>query len=372
MRIVHLVGRSHRRGAEQVAVELAGELDRNGHADRLVAVSAGHEGDRVPELVPLVDQHRQGPRQLLVAARHLRRDLRREPADVILAHGAAAAMVAALAAPRRGPALVFQTIMGMADRSFAGIERRAWGLVLRRVDAVVALTPAMGEELVRLGYRGPIWDLPNARRADRFEGLDRTEAAGRLRAELRVRTETFLVGLVGYLVDQKQPLHAVAAIAALRDAGVDAHLVIAGGGPLGPAVAEAVRAGGLDDRVSLLGHRDDVAQVLGGLDVLVLTSSDEGVPGILVEAAMAGCPVVTYPVGGVAAVVEHDVTGLVVAGADVDHLVAGVRDLQAAPERLAAMSAAARRASAAFTLERVARRYEERLSALTGTSVGAG
>ena len=49
-------------------------------------------------------------------------------------------------------------------------------------------------------------------------------------------------------------------------------------------------------------RRDDVEVVLGGIDVLVLTSRFEGVPGVLVEAAMAACPAVTYPVGDVAEV----------------------------------------------------------------------
>lgn len=347
-----------------MATELAGELDRLGHEDRLVAVSSGHEGDRVPELAPLVDHPRQGPRQLVRAARALRSDLRRRPADVILAHGAAAALVAALAAPRRGPVLVFQTIMGLSDRSSRGVERQVWRVVLRRVDAVVALTPSMGDELVRLGYPGPVWALPNARRHERFEGLDRQAAGARLRAELGCAADVHLVGLVGYLVEQKQPLQAVAAVAALRAAGTDAHLVVVGGGPLRGAVADAVAAGGLGGAVSLLGHRDDVEQVLAGLDVLVLTSSDEGVPGILVEAAMAGCPVVTYPVGGVASVVRHDVTGLVLDRATVDDLVAALRDLLPDRARLDALSAAARAGSAEFTLERVARRYEDHIAAL--------
>ena len=66
----------------------------------------------------------------------------------------------------------------------------------------------------------------------------------------------------------------------------------------------------------MLGHRDDVETVLGALDLLLLTSAAEGIPGIVIEAQMAGCPVVTYPVGAVASVVDDGHTGVVLARAD--------------------------------------------------------
>lgn len=361
MRILHLVGRSHRRGAEQVALELATELDQRGHLDRLLAVSAGHEGDRTPELRALVPEARQGPWLLVRAVLALRRDLRAAPVDVILAHGAAAALVAVAASPRRGPRIVFQTILGLDDQSSRGIQGRVWRVALRRVDGVVALTAELGEELQALGYRGPVWPIPNGRRTERFDGLDRPAAAARLRAELALDDDVALVGLVGYLVAQKQPQHAVEALASLRRAGTDAHLVVAGSGPLSGALATRAAELGLREHVSLLGHRDDVAQVLGALDALVLTSASEGIPGIVVEAAMAGCPVVTYPLGGVAEVVDDGVTGVVLGQGDPDALAEVLRDLLGDPVRRAAMGVAARRRGADFAMASVAPRYELRL-----------
>ncbi len=365
MRILHLVGRSHRRGAEQVALELAAELDDLGHHDRLLAVGLGHEGDRVGELPPLVPEGRQGAVQLLRAALALRRDLRARPVDVVLAHGAAAALVAVAASPRRGPLLAFQTILGLPEHSFRGVLGVAWRVAVRRVDVVIALTPAMGEELLRLGYRGPVAHIPNARRTERFEGLDRPLAAATLREELGVGPEVALLGLVGYLVEQKRPQQAVEVLAGVRRTGAPAHLVVAGSGPLAAAVGERAAALGVADHVSLLGHRDDVVQVLGALDVLVLTSHDEGIPGIVVEAAMAGCPVVTVPVGGVAEVVSHGRTGIVLDGWEVDPMVEAVAGLLADRGRLAEMGAAALVRGADFSMHAIARRYETCLRAET-------
>jgi glycosyltransferase involved in cell wall biosynthesis len=64
--------------------------------------------------------------------------------------------------------------------------------------------------------------------------------------------------------------------------------------------------------VSLRNFSSNLALVLGALDMVVLTSDNEGVPLSLIEAAVAGLPVVSMRVGGVAEIVQHGVTGLLV------------------------------------------------------------
>jgi len=101
-------------------------------------------------------------------------------------------------------------------------------------------------------------------------------------------------------------------IVGVRARGEPAHLVVAGDGPRRAALEHAMSARALTPFVHVLGERRDVAMVLGGIDVLVSTSASEGVPGVLIEALMAGCPVVAMQVGGIATVVENGVTGVLV------------------------------------------------------------
>jgi glycosyltransferase involved in cell wall biosynthesis len=61
-----------------------------------------------------------------------------------------------------------------------------------------------------------------------------------------------------------------------------------------------------------LDWHDDVSLVFAAMDVVALTSDNEGVPLSLIEAAAAGVPVVSTDVGGVKEIVEHDATGFVV------------------------------------------------------------
>ena len=365
VRVLHLVGRSHLRGAERVALELAEELDRRGHQNRMCAVGAGHEGELDVRLPALTGDARHRPATLARAARALRRQLRHDPVDVILGHGAAATLVAVMAAPRRGPAIVFQTILGLAEQSFGLVYGTAWRVAARRIDGVVALTPAYGEEMRHFGYRGPIWPLPNARRSDRFDAIDHRSVRANLRAELGLAPGQPLIGLVGYLVEQKCPQRAVEVLAQLRQTHPDAHLVVVGSGPLASAVEERAGELGVAPSLTMLGHRDDVAGVLGALDVLILTSDDEGVPGVLVEAAMAGCPAVTFPLGGVADVVLDGVTGVVLAERTVDAMTTAVAHLLQDPDLRHAMTTAAQTHGATFSMAAVAPRYEAALQEMT-------
>lgn len=362
MRILHVVGRSHRRGAEVVALELASELDGRGHTDTLVAVGPGHQGDRVVELAALTGAVRQHPVSLLRAARGLRREIRSRPPDVVLAHGGSALQVAVLAAGRSGPPVVYQLILGMPSGERGRVWHAWWRWLLVRTAGAVALTQVLADEIVALGLRAPVWVVPNARRADRFRGIDREACAARLREAAGIDPATMLVGFVGHLVEQKRPDRAVEVLAALRSDGHDVHLLVAGAGPLGSAVRDLVDRLGVADRVTLLGHRTDPEAVLGGLDVFLLTSDDEGMPGVAIEAQMAGCPVVSFPVGGVAEVVGDGETGIVLAAHEVDAMADAVGRLLADPARRRTMAEAALRRSQRFALEVVAGQYESLLA----------
>lgn len=363
VRILHVVARSLPRGAELVAIELADELDARGHTNRIVALTPADDGTVDPRLTPLVAKP-DGPWVRVAAALRLRRLLTHETYDVVLAHGGGPALVAVLAMPRGGPVLVWQRILGFPASVWHGPRRRLWHAVATRVDAAVALTVPDREEMRRIGFTGPVWVIPNFRRPERFLAIDRTAAAEALRAEIGVTPELELVGFVGHLVPQKRPERALEVLVELQRRGRKAHLVVAGDGPLRPRLEEQVQAHGLDDAVSLLGHRDDVELVFGGVAVSVLTSDAEGMPGVAIEAQMTGCPVVSFPVGGVDEVLEHGVTGEVLARPDTTLMAERVARILEDPALGARMSEAARERGSRFTAAQSAVRYEASLQEL--------
>ncbi|HEU5322824.1 MAG TPA: glycosyltransferase, partial [Methylomirabilota bacterium] len=178
------------------------------------------------------------------------------------------------------------------------------------------------------------------------------------RAALGVPADAPLVGMVACLKPQKAPEDFVAVAARVRAALPDARFLLAGDGERREAVAAAARRAGLDGAFDLLGWRRDVPDVLAALDVFVLTSRWEGLPLVLPQAMAAGRPVVATDVNGASEAVREGVTGHLVPPGDVgalaDRVVALLRD----PARRAAMGEAGRRASAAFDIAAMVRRYE--------------
>jgi glycosyltransferase involved in cell wall biosynthesis len=252
---------------------------------------------------------------------------------------------------------VWQRILGLPTQTWGPARRRLWRTAARRFDGVVALTADLDAEVRRLGFDGPVRVLPNARIPARFTSVDRPAAAAALRAVAGVDDTVPLLGFVGHFVDQKQPALAVEVLAAVRRGGQPAHLVMAGDGPARPAVEARISSERVADGVTLLGHRDDPENVFAGVDLVVITSRDEGIPGVAIEAQMTGCPVVTFPVGGVAEVVDDGVTGVVLARSDIALMAAAVTDLVGDPVRRAAMGAAGAARAGRFSMAAVAPDY---------------
>jgi glycosyltransferase involved in cell wall biosynthesis len=368
LRIVHLVARSHRRGAELVALELADELSQLGHENRVVALGPASDGGQEPGMVPLASSNGMGPRDLVTRLHKVRRLLAAEPVDFVLAHGGWAAQIAAIATPRHGPLLVWQRILGFPTSVWRPARRRWWHAIANRFDAAIALTTDLQVELRDLGYRGPVWVIPNFRQPDRFVRMDRGVAAARLRAEIGVSDQTRVIGFVGHLIGQKRPERAIEVLARVIERGQPAHLVIAGDGPLRPDLEREVRERGLERSVTFLGYRNDVEWVLGGVEIALLTSEAEGIPGIAIEALMAGCPMVSLPVGGVDEVFDNGVTGVIVAAPAPSLMADAVVALLDDDARREAMGLAAREQTPRFSATGTAAVYAGRLGALLAAS----
>jgi glycosyltransferase involved in cell wall biosynthesis len=150
-------------------------------------------------------------------------------------------------------------------------------------------------------------------------------------------------------------------------------VVLVGDGPLRPAAERYVRDHGLGDRVIFSGMRRDVASILAVSDIFVLASRYEGLPLAIIEAMMAGLPVVATRVGGVAELVEDGVTGLIVPPRDGEALTRALRRLLADPELRHRMGMAGReRALRDFAEDRMARETQKLYEELLGARVTNG
>jgi glycosyltransferase involved in cell wall biosynthesis len=172
------------------------------------------------------------------------------------------------------------------------------------------------------------------------------------RAALGLPATGPVIAYIGRLTAVKRPdrfLNVAQRVGAKR---TDVTFVVVGDGDLLDDVRRAAKP--LGDRVRLIGWRADVATVYAAADVVVLTSDNEGMPVSLIEAAHAGRPAVTTGVGSAGEVVEDGVTGFVTS-LDPDDIASLLELLADADLRSRMGAAAAERAAAEFSTERLVR-----------------
>ena len=156
-----------------------------------------------------------------------------------------------------------------------------------------------------------------------------------MRAELGL-TGSPIVLAVGNLHEHKGQHLTIAALAHLRVGHPQARLVIVGDGPDGPALRAQAAALGLAEQVHFAGlvPNAELARWYSAADVLVLGSSREGWPNVLLEAMACGTPVVATAVGGIPEVVQDAAIGRLVAQREPAAFAAAIADLLASrPDR---------------------------------------
>ena len=134
---------------------------------------------------------------------------------------------------------------------------------------------------------------------DLYRPRDKTTARTRLGLPAGVP----VIGTSGRLAPVKAQVMLIEALALLRQRAEPTHLpqvVIVGEGPERPALEARAAALGLSAAVHLLGHRDDLPEILPAFDVYCLPSLNEGLPRAVLEAQAVGLPVVASNVGALA------------------------------------------------------------------------
>jgi len=153
------------------------------------------------------------------------------------------------------------------------------------------------------------------------------------------------------------------ASADVRRAHPHTQVVVVGQDTVEQAPRELIASLGLSDDIHLLGLRNDIPDVLGALDVFVLSSHDEGMSNAIMEAMSVARPIVATDVGGAPEMIRHGVSGLLVPPKVVEPLAQAMQRMLDDPAGASEMGRAARHTvEARFSIEvmvsRVAALYE--------------
>ncbi len=327
MKILRIIARLNVGGPARHVVWLSQGLQRAGYETLLVAgvVPPGEddmsyiaaEAGVTPYVVPQMSRE-VSPKDAATIWKLFRLMLRERPA-IVHTHTAKAGTVGRVAGllyrwltlsvlfgrPRR--CRFVHTYHGHVFHSYYGPLKTRLFLVIEKIlarlvtDRIVVVSHQQRQEInenFRVGTPEQFAVIPLG--IDMSVYADWEKRRPRARAELKADENDFLIGIVGRLTEIKNHklfLEAAAQLRKLTNAKV--RFVIIGDGNLRNELESQTKSLGLDDSVSFLGTRKDPENFYPALDIVALTSLNEGTPLTLIEAMANARPVVATAVGGV-------------------------------------------------------------------------
>ena len=312
-------------GAEKVVIELTAVLHDFG-IESIIAVPV-EKGQPVPQLVTEAKQRGFCVEMIpinsafdLSAIKVIRNLIEKHQIDLVHSHGYREDLYALFGS---NAAAMIATNHLWKKRNWK-LKIYAWldAWLLRFFDAVVAVSLPVKTDMVQAGIREQkISIISNGIDISCYRDIDVSDVHFPAAAHKRLCLCT-----VSSLTVEKGLLFLLQAFKQLRNKYTDIHLLIVGDGPEREGLEAYVAQNDLQEYVSFLGRREDVAKILSNIDVYVLPSLKEGLPMSLLEAMASSKAVVATDVGDVSAVVNRD-TGVLIQPESVEALVCGLEQI---------------------------------------------
>lgn len=332
VRVLHILPSVQGYGAERQVIELLKLLCSKDIEPVLATIYEPPAGAREELPFNVVSAGRNGRRDVAFLGR-LIDAIRAVQPHIVHTHthvGKYWGRFAALAA--RVPRIV-HTEHNPCDTRRTVVERLADVLLHRVTSRVITFFPEQGELLSRNEHlpAGKVGVIPNGLHLPEKESgpLEQRAAA---RAVMGIGAGAFAIMLVGRMEFQKNHVLALRAMAALPETVRDSCvLVLAGGGREEETLRSLARALNIAEQVRFLGYRNDVPALLPGVDLILMTSWFEGMPLALIEAMIAGVPILTTPWIGSAHMLGNGRYGLFADGYEPAGVAASILDAIAHP-----------------------------------------
>lgn len=325
-KVLRVITRLNIGGPAIHAILLTQQLDPVRFESLLVAGStSATEGDMLdfawqkgvqPRFVPELGRELSARDDLLAFGKLLQL-IRAERPHVVHTHMAKAGTLGRLAARLAGVPVVMHTYHGHVFHGYFGRAKTTLFLNVERAlaritDRVVTVGEAQRQEIAAYGV-APLHKLVAIPLGLELEEFLRVNGrSGRLRSELGIGADAPLVGIVARLVPIKAHEDFLAAARLVLRELPAARFAVVGDGERRRELEALASREGLSHAVAFLGWRRDLAEVYADLDVVALTSLNEGSPVALIEAMAAARAVAATRVGGVGDVVRDGETGLTV------------------------------------------------------------
>lgn len=304
------------------SVLIAGQVEKDEKDMIYLARRKGVNPIMIPELGRQIH-----PLRDLIALWKIYKIIRYQRPDIVHTHTAKAGTLGRIAAILAGVPVRIHTFHG---NIFQGYFNRIYVMAFLFIEKIlayfttyiVAISERQKEEICqryRIAKPDKVKVIPLGLELEELFLIDSHN--GRLRDELKIAGDATVVGIVGRLVPVKNHrmfLEVAKSLSTRLGDDFKVKYLIIGDGQERPALEEYTRDARLNGDVVFCGWREDLGNVYSDLDIVCLTSFNEGTPVSLIEASAAGRPVVATNVGGVADVVIDGVNGYLVPLGDVE------------------------------------------------------
>jgi len=254
---------------------------------------------------------------------------------IVHTHSVKAGLLGRLAAWWAGVPVIIHTLHGVPFRITGDFKSRFY-IVYERVLGLITRCFICVGEVLRQEISA--WKIaPENKLSTVYSGIDFSAYAPRrtaleMKQELGIKGAWPTVGCIGRLSEQKAQHYLVEAVALLIQKYPKIKLVLVGEGELRRLLEKRIGELDLVAHVTLLGERDDVADLLNVFDLYAMSSRWEGVGRALTEAMYTGLATVATSVDGVIELISHEQTGLLVPPEDPQALAAAIDRLASDPD----------------------------------------
>lgn len=314
VRIAQIIGRLNIGGPAIYAVTLADHFNRRNYRSLLITGEPGpHEGDMSylladspAQVVKVQTLSRDiSPVKDLRSLRRIVSLLRRFRPHIVHTHTAKAGFLGRMAAMMLGIRNTVHTFHGhtfshyftpLKNEVFMSVER----LLAHHTAKIIAVSARQRRDLVeayRIAPARKVVEIPQGLDLSGF--LNCEEKRELLRSRLHLSESDIVVGIAGRLYPIKAHDFLILSAAELLNKHKHIHVIIVGDGDERPRLEEMVKRKGLESNIHFLGWQKDMPAAYAAMDIIALTSRNEGSPFSLIEGMASGLPAVATAVGGV-------------------------------------------------------------------------
>jgi glycosyltransferase involved in cell wall biosynthesis len=276
---------------------------------------AGKAGIRITIVDGLSNDFR--PIKYIGAILKLRKYIKENNFDIVHTHSSAAGILGRIAAKFAGAKIIVHTVHGWGFSEDMNFFKKQIYLLLERISAKFTdKLISVSNDAVNVGLKNKIGDKNKyviIRSGIPLEKFSRKINFEKTKKELNIPKNYSVVGTIGRLDEQKNPLDFVETARIVLHEKKNTVFVIVGDGPLRQKVENKIKRLGIKENFRVLGFRNDVNEIIHIFDVFVLTSLWEGMPRVIVEAMAAKKPIVANDVGGVRDALKNGCNGFLIA-----------------------------------------------------------